>query len=149
MSEEQTVRSSESPKTVLSASTAAQASSSSPAAGLKVRTLQDVERDFEEENATFIQIRADYRAALLAYNDACAASRKDPDRKALSGEVADAKESMDAYKALMDDSKERLANLKAERAQLQAPANVSSSEQKSKFLFCVEQLYICIFMMFR
>ncbi len=119
----------------------------SPAAVLKVRTLQDVQRDFEEENATFIRYRGKCEAALSAYDDAWTASRKDPDRKALSGEAADAKESKDACKAVMDDSKQLLADLKAERAQLQAPANVSTSEQKSMFLLCFvlycTVLYMC------
>ncbi len=131
--EEKTVRSSESPLTVPSAPDreAHQASSSSPAVIANVRTLQDVERDFNKKKAQFDEAAMEYDAALSAYDAALAAWNKDPKDKALSEDLAHAKVSRDAYKFLMDGSATLLAYSRAEHALLQA-----SRVQKSKLLCC-------------
>ncbi len=113
-----------------------QAPGSSPAAVSNVRTLKDVQRELEKENAEYDQAVPRYVYALSVHESASAASRMDPKNKVLSEKLASAKESMDSYKSLWDTIAQRIAILQTERAQLRAVA-AASSEQISKFLFCM------------
>ncbi len=158
--EEKTVRSSEVPEAAVPSAPpeAHPASGNSPAAVVSVRTLQDVQRDIQKESEQLDQARKEFRAALSAYDDAWTASRREPTNTSLSEDLAKAKESKDDYKRLLDSSEKLLEDFKAERAELQAAAKASSSEQKSTFLFraaqyCISLQYcnlgVCNFMIFR
>ncbi len=134
---EKTARSSETPEAAVpSAPEPHPASGNSLAAVGNVRTLQDVQRDIQDENVTLLRFRGKYDNALSACDDARTASRREPTNTSLSEDLADARESRDGYKRLMDNSEKRLEKLGAELARLQAAANASSG-QKSKYLFRV------------
>ncbi len=144
--EEKTVRSSEAPEAAVpSAPEAHPASGNSPAAvGNDVRTLQDVRRDIKKESEQLDQARKEYGEALSIYKAAFFASKKEPTSEALSKELTAATNFVNFFKGPVDISAQRLERLEAERAQLQAAAKASSSEQKSKFLFRAAQYCISL-----
>ncbi len=108
-------------------SSASEASASSPATVPNVvRTLQDVERDIQEEKAKLNRYRKQCDDAFSARVTARTAEER-----------ANAEKSMDTCRYMYDITEKHLESLVAERAQFQAAATASSSEQKSKFLFCV------------
>ncbi len=91
-----------------------------------VRTLQDVERDIQEGIMKLNRFWEQSAAAFSAYETARTAEER-----------ANAEKSMDTCRFMYDITEKHLESLVAERAQFQPAATASSSEQKSKFLFCV------------
>ncbi len=136
MSEEtKTVLSSETPEVVPSASAEAHQASSDSSPDVvtnDVRTLQDVERDIQEEKAQLDRARKEYREDQSDYEALLAASREDPNNKALSVQLDNARKFRDFSKKLIDISARCLAWLEGDLAEMQA----ALFEQKGKYLLC-------------